>query len=245
MTSEIKNISFRHPITEDRADIIAREYEDFAYIVSHDLSAPLRHIKEFTHLLIGSREENLNDEEREYISYLKKSLQKLDEMQIALLSFSRLNTRAGEKRKIDMTIAVNGALQDLEEEIDTYRPEFSCDPLPALTVEPQQIQLLFYHLISNALKFHPNALSKRVISIKAIEHPDVWCFEVKDNGIGLDSQYHDEMFRLFRKLEPDRYPGIGIGLTIARKIVQHHNGDIYIDSQLGKGTNVICALPKP
>lgn len=89
-------------VQNSEAERIAKEYQDFAYIVSHDLNAPLRHVREFTRLLIGARRDSLNEEEKEYVQFLEKSLKRLDHMQNALLTFSRLNTRAGIFRDVKL-----------------------------------------------------------------------------------------------------------------------------------------------
>lgn len=226
------------------ADQIAREYQDFAYIVSHDLNAPLRHVKEFTRLLIGGRIENLTEEEQEYVRFLEQSLAKLDDMQMALLTFSRLNTHAGEMREVDFNKAVAAAISELGDVINLHQPVIEYDNLPTINAEPRQIELLFLNLVDNALKFHTSDTPKRKVSLTAMDKGENWLFEVKDNGIGIDEKFHNEVFRMFKRLKPDRYPGIGAGLTNARKIVQRHNGDVMIKSEPGAGTSVLFSLPK-
>src|SRR5690349_8624574 len=139
---------------EDRAQRIARDFEDFAYIVSHDLNAPLRHVKEFTKLLIGQRKANLTEEERQYVEFLEKSLQKLNDMQDALLLFSRLATHAGPRREVDFNQAVNAALQELAVATRPYSSDIKCGKLPTITAEGHHMQLLFFHLLGNAMKFY-------------------------------------------------------------------------------------------
>lgn len=227
---------------DHKAQQIIREYEDFAYIVSHDLNAPLRHVKEFTRLLIGMRQHNLNEEEKDYVHFLEQSLHKLDDMQRALLTFSRLNTHTGPLRETNFNHAVNAALKDLKNIMDEYDPLFNCADLPALVADPIQIQLLFFHLIENALKFHDSD-KKRRISIHATDQGKSWLFEIKDNGIGIPKKDYEEVFRMFKQLEPGKYPGTGAGLTIARKIVQRHGGEIFIESEMDDGTSVFFRLP--
>jgi signal transduction histidine kinase len=223
---------------------IAKEYEEFVCIVSHSLSAPIRHIKEFTRLLIGARKENLSPEEQDYVMYLERSLQKLDDMQTALLHFSRLSTHAGEARKISLNAVVQGALEELEDKIKAESPEFTCNDLPVLTVDPKQMQLLFVHLIDNALKFHEGDSTNKKITISATEHFNEWFFEIRDNGIGIEPEHHDAVFGLFKKVEADRFLGMGVGLTLARKIVEHHGGHIFVESAPDKGTSICFTLPK-
>ncbi len=228
----------------DRADEILKEYEDFVYIVSHDLSAPLRHIKEFTSLLVGARKEMLTEEEQKYVRFLEKSLQRIDGIQRALLTFSRLNTQAGPFQETNFNEAVADALKDLGDVIDMSAPDFKCGTLPVLLAEQKQIRLLFYHLIGNALKFHKPHASVRQVSISAADDGDFWLFEVRDNGIGIDKKYYKDIFRLFRRLEPELYPGTGAGLTIVQRIIERHGGEISVKSTPGSGTAICFSLLK-
>lgn len=226
-----------------KADLIAKEYEDFAYIVSHDLNAPLRHVKEFTRLLVGARREGLSEEEKGYVEYLEKSLQRLDKMQEALLAFSRLNTRSMPYDSVDCNAVMQQVLKDIDAMIAQHKPEITCGDLPTIVAEPSQMRLLFVHLIDNALKFHAPGV-KRKISVKAETEGEFYIFEIADNGIGIAPEFRNEAFRLFRRLNPETYPGSGAGLTIAQKIVQRHGGDIRIESaDGGPGTRIIFTLP--
>lgn len=233
-----------HDIEESKAERIAKEYEDFSYIVSHDLNAPLRHIREFTRLLIAGRKENLTVEEQEYVELLERSLNKLDDMQRALLTFSRLNTRPNPPRDVDCNEVVGDVLRELGDAVSIHGPEIERGKLPVVNVDPKQIHLLFFYLIDNALKFHEEDTLKRRIGINATDQEDLWLFEIKDNGIGIAEDYHDEIFRLFRRLNPDRYSGIGAGLTIAQKIVHRFGGEMLIESAPGQGTSVFFSIGK-
>lgn len=229
---------------ENEVERIAKEYNDFAYIVSHDLNAPLRHIKEFTRLLIGGRKDQLTEEEQEYVEFLEKSLSRIDGMQKALLTFSRLNTRSGPLEETDCNDIVVNALHELSDMVDKHAPVIEHGQLPIITAEPKQLHLLFVNLIDNALKFHDGS-KERQVTINATDQKDAWLFEIKDNGIGIAEEHHEKVFLMFRRLNPDKYTGIGTGLTIARKITQHHGGDIHIESEPGKGTSLFFSIGKP
>ncbi|MEZ5918965.1 MAG: ATP-binding protein [Alphaproteobacteria bacterium] len=237
--------ALKNDVTEDhKAERIAKEYEDFAYIVSHDLNAPLRHIKEFTRLLVAGRKDNLTVEEQEYVEFLERSLSKLDDMQRALLTFSRLNTRPDPPCDVDCNKVVDDVLKELADIVSVHAPEIEYGKLPVVHVDPKQLHLLFFHLIDNALKFHEDETLKRRIHISATDQEDMWLFEVRDNGIGIAEQYHDEIFRLFRRLNPDQYSGIGAGLTIAQKIVHRFGGEMLIESEPEQGTSVFFSIEK-
>lgn len=229
---------------EEKYQTLAREYENFAYVVSHDLNAPLRHVKEFTRLLIGEQNRKLTDEEQQYICFLEKSLEKIDNIQTALLAFSRLNTRAGPIRDVDCTQMAANALYELNDVIETYYPSVECHPLPTIKADPQQIHRLFVSLIDNALKFHEDGCRKRKLIINAQDHDDHWMFKIEDNGIGMEEKNCEEVFAFFKRLHPHKYSGIGAGLAIAHKIVQRHGGEIFIESALGLGTKVFFTIPK-
>lgn len=234
------------PVAEhNKAIQITKEYEDFAYIVSHDLNAPLRHVKEFTRLIVGSRKEGLTEEEKRYVLFLEKSLQKLDAMQGALLSFSRLSTRVDSLRNTDFYQVITSVVNELSDGFKVYTPVIEFGNMPSMLADSDHIRLLFYHLIDNALKFHKENAPQRKVFISAKDHGRSWMFEVKDNGIGIDKRYHEEVFRMFRRLEPEKYPGIGAGLAIARKIVRRHGGEISIESEAGNGTNVLFSIAGP
>lgn len=224
------------------AEAIAREYEDFAYIVSHDLSAPLRHVREFTQLLVEARGQNLTDDEKSYVGFLEKSLLRIDRMQEALLAFSRVNTQAAEPEEVDCKALVLEILENFTDEIKAKKAEIFCGDLPVVRADYAQLRQVFYHLISNALKFYEEGAVTNV-SIEGRKEGKVFVFEVRDNGIGIAPEYHEEIFRMFRRLNPEKYPGTGAGLTIARKIARRHGGDLRVDSIAGEGARAVLTLP--
>lgn len=228
-------------IPEDFAEQISREYQDFAYIVSHDLNAPLRHVREFTRLLIGTRQSAVSEEEQQYIEFLEKSLNKLDDMQRALLAFSRLNTHQQDAEEINCRGIVQKVLEDMAGDIQKLDAHIECGDLPVIRGQQEQIRMLFSALLDNALKFHvPYQPIK--ISIAADRKEHGWLFQIRDNGIGISEAHLEEVFRMFRRLDPEKYPGTGAGLTIARKIVQNHGGQIFISSNPGAGASVYFSL---
>ncbi|MCF8495141.1 MAG: sensor histidine kinase [Alphaproteobacteria bacterium] len=229
------------PLTE--AEIIGQEYSEFAYIVSHDLSAPLRHVKEFTRLLIDLRPDTDNAEEKKYRGYLEESLERLDRMQESLLAFSRLNTVQGINKPVDCNRLMEQVVAGLEPAIARHNATVACGLLPIVTGDPRQLQSLFHHLIDNALKFH-RGTGKRTVFVTAREDGEFFLFEVQDNGIGVASAYHEEIFRMFRRLNPSEYPGSGAGLTLARKIIQRHGGWMSLKSAEDQGTSVCFSIPK-
>lgn len=230
-------------ITEN-IDQIRKDFDEFVYIVSHDLNAPLRHVKEFTKLIIESRQDNITDEELEFIRYLNAALQKINDMQVALLSYSRINTENTAFSNTDFNKALHTALLELKNIYgqDMPMPEFEI--LPTLYAHPSLIKTLFFNLIDNAVKFSKPPPNQNRIIIHSSEDDDYWNFEVIDSGIGIEEKYQKDVFQIFRKLDPQKYSGIGAGLAISKKIVRKHNGIINIQSTLGNGTKVFFSIDK-
>ncbi|NCT41485.1 MAG: GHKL domain-containing protein [Alphaproteobacteria bacterium] len=228
----------------DNAQLVLNEYADFAYTVSHDLSAPLRHIKEFARLLIASRADQLNEEEREYADYLQKSLERVDKMQQGLLAFSRVNTRSQSSESINTNELIANVLCSLEGEITELNPSINHGEMPEIYGDPSQIHTVFLSIIDNAIKFHKEG-SAREISIDAKSKSDKVIFTIRDNGIGMQEKFCTEVFRMFRMLHPaGKFAGHGVGLTLAKKIIERHGGEINIKSSPNEWTEVTFSLPQ-
>lgn len=235
----------RSDLEESEADKIAKEYEEFAYIVSHDLNAPIRHIKEFTRLLISSRGNTPNEEEQEYVKYLGQALDKINVMQEALLTFSRLNTEKLEATRIDCNNIAQIVIDSLESNGRKNTDKIMSHDLPTIEANPRHIHNLFFHLFDNAIKFHDKKAKDIQVEVLANEGPQEWIFEVKDNGIGIPEDQQENVFRLFRRLRPDDYEGAGTGLTFAKKILSFYGGDIWIQTRSSsQGTKVLFSFPK-
>jgi len=228
----------------DKAALIAEEYKEFTHIVSHDLAAPLRHIKEFTRLLIDARQGDPTADEKEYIKFLEISLMKLNGMQRALLDFSRINTQVTAPSETDCNEIAASVLSDSVGVINERLTIIECGDLPTIMADKKQIHSVFMNLISNALTFHAENSLERKVTITASDEGDSYGFAVNDNGIGIAETDHEQVFRLFCRLNQDAYPGIGAGLTIAKKIVDRHGGKIALVSDLSGGTCVNFWLPK-
>lgn len=222
---------------------IAQEYNEFAYIVSHDLSTLLRHVKEMTRLLVDSTQTHLGEEEKLYVGFLELSLQKLDAMQEALLEFSRINTEGRAFEATSSQAVLEKILDTLPDSLAAFRHCVVFDTLPMVYADPRQCHQLFRYLVDNALKFHENE-AQRKVSVSAWRRDDGILFVIEDNGIGMAAEFHEAVFRLFRKLNVEkRFPGTGAGLTLAGKIVNRHGGEIWIESAENAGARVFFTLP--
>ena len=226
-------------------DNLSREYGEFVYIVSHDLNAPLRHLKEFSQLLASSLEGGITDDQKTYVSFIHQSLKRLDAMQQALLDFSRINTLKKSNKIINSNFIVEQTLEHIAQEIDIKSTNVSYKNLPSIYGDPILIGKLFSCLIKNAAQYHFDDGQKN-ISIRSYEDNSQVIFEIEDNGIGIDSQFCEAVFTMFRRLHnQDEYGGgVGAGLAIAKKIIESHNGNIWIESKITMGTKVYFSIPK-
>lgn len=212
-----------------------KELEEFIYIVSHDLNAPMRHIKQFGALLFKSLGDKVTKEEKEYFYYMEQAVHKSEDMLNALLSYSRINTEAEKFSSIDCHAIIENILNDYKDpKINT-----SVENLPKdIYADKKQIQILFKCLLDNAIKFkQPETCAE--IEISAEETDKGWLFKVQDNGIGIELKQTEHMFTIFKRGHSDeKYPGVGIGLALAKKIVQRHHGEIWFEADRSNGATV-------
>jgi light-regulated signal transduction histidine kinase (bacteriophytochrome) len=186
--------------------------------------------------LLEEHKHVLNDEGREYLSIIVDSGRKIQAMMDGLLQYSRLNTRARPFTPVPVKTAIDKAFILLEKRIADSQATFEISSLPVIIADSDQLIQLFHALIDNALKFQPQQNNPQIkIDAQKIERG--WQFSITDNGIGIDDSYRDKIFKLFQRLHSDHaYPGVGVGLTLALKIVQRHGGRIWHTGKPGKGS---------
>ena len=220
-----------------------KELQQFAYVASHDLQEPLRMVSSFTQLLAKKYKGQLDSDADEFIKYAVDGAQRMQMLINDLLAYSRVSSRVEEFQLVDLEKAFNESLQNLKVSIDDNDARITCDSLPTIVADQSQIIQLFQNLIGNAIKFRSNETPEIHIAVE--EGEDEWIFRVIDNGIGIDSQHNERIFRVFQRLhERDSYPGTGIGLSICEKIVERHGGDIWVDSKLGNGSTFSFTISK-
>ncbi|MEI9905806.1 MAG: ATP-binding protein [Asticcacaulis sp.] len=228
------------PVTVDPAD----EFRDFAYIVSHDMAGPVRSIIGFSELLTEAASTLPKEEDRLHLELVMESAQKLNEMIQGLLAFSRLNTVARAPGVVDLEMIVARCHMELQPKLDATGGTLIYPPMPEVIADPNRMFTVFYALVDNAIKFRRDGLSPE-IRVLAVDCGDVWEFGVSDNGIGIDPMFYDDIFRPLRKLHTDdAYPGVGMGLTLARKIVAQHGGTMSLEPSPSGGTTVWFSMPK-
>jgi signal transduction histidine kinase len=230
---------------EELASCFSR-FQEFAYVVSHDLHAPLRLIISFAQLLQERSTGAVSaEEESDYLMRIICAGRYMQEKLDGLLIYSRLNTMTQmPSEDIDSKVIVENCLDLLRARIQEKQGQIHVGALPQICADTDQIHQLFMYLLDNALKFS-SADKTPVIQLDAAISGSDWQFSIADNGIGIEPEYREEAFRLFRQLNAaDAYPGIGLGLTLARKVVEHHGGKIWLENNPPGGTKVCFTLPR-
>jgi PAS domain S-box-containing protein len=211
------------------------ELQQFAYIASHDMQEPLRMISSYLQLIESRYNHVLDDDGREFIAFAVDGANRMKRLIQDLLAYSRVETRRGTYSDVDLNAVVQQVDTMLAVTIADTQAKLEVGPLPCLHAEQGQMMQLFQNLISNALKFRGEEPPR--ISISAEQTGGLWQFTVKDNGIGIEPQYQERIFVIFQRLHGvGKYSGTGIGLAICKRVVEHHGGRIWFESQPGQGT---------
>ncbi len=219
------------------------ELERFAYVVSHDLQAPLKTISNYVQLLERRYREQLDAKADKYINYIVGGVRRMRTQIEDLLEYSRVGRAKNTFRETDCNVVLQQAISNLQSEIDSSNATIITDNnLPSLIADFSQLVVLFQNLISNSIKYRRQIPPH--IEIQAHKKETIWQFSVTDNGIGLEPQYKKRIFQIFQRLHTqDEYPGTGIGLAICQKIVERHGGNIWVESQLGYGSVFYFTIP--
>ncbi len=219
-----------------------KELEQFAYIASHDLQEPLNTITSFINLFEAENKIKLNEEGKAYIGYIRKSADRMTELITDILEYSRIGGKS-QLEIVDCNKIVKDVIDDMKASIIETNSEIEVDPLPTFKVYPVELRLLFQNLISNAIKFRKKD-QQALIKIRYKKENTNHHFIIEDNGIGLDEKYKDKIFVIFQRLHSSRdYEGTGIGLAHCKKIVEFHNGKIWVESTPKIGSKFHFILP--
>ena len=217
------------------------QVEQFAYIAAHDLHTPLRMITSYLQLLTRRYEGKLDENADDFINYAMDGAERMSKMIKALLQYSRIGSQGRELLPVDSNNPFNVAMQNLEQQIKEQKAKITVDTLPFVKADEDQLTQLFQNLIANSLKFHSDGSPE--IHVSAILKDGFWCFSIKDNGIGIPSEEMERIFLIFQRLENSfKTQGVGIGLSICKRIVERHGGQIWAESVLGEGTTFYFTL---
>ncbi|KJD33694.1 histidine kinase [Tamlana sedimentorum] len=237
--TEIKNLKFQKEKLLKKLEKSNDELYEYAHVVSHDLKSPLRSINALVSWLKEDNKDNLDAVSLQNIAHIETTLEKMEQLITDVLEYSSIGSDDGEKEEVNLNILVNDLIGIL------HKPSHInikvLNTLPCINGNRIKLQQLFQNLMSNAIKFIDKENGLVEIDVKAQD--DYYQFSVKDNGIGIDKKFHDKIFKIFLSLNK-RKDSTGIGLSIVKKIVEMHEGEIWLDSEPTKGTTFYFTLKK-
>lgn len=259
-TSDITQFKEHEKILESKIEELNksnRELEEFAYVASHDMQEPLRKISTFGQRLKTQCGNALGQDGNLYLSRMLNASDNMRNLIDNLLEFSKVSRNKQPYEKVELSASLENAIEDLDMSIDETGTNIVADQLPLIDAIPSQMRQLFFNLLQNAIKFRKKD-TKLVVNVKQrklsgkeiktfqlLSSQEYYMITVQDNGIGFEQQYAERIFQLFQRLEgKSEYPGTGIGLSICRKIVTNHKGQIFAESKPGEGTLFSIILPK-
>ena len=246
------NATLEERVSERTAQIEVRnrELQEFAYVASHDLQEPLRKIRTFADLL-EAEADALSPDGRLYVDRMKSAAARMSRLIGDLLAYSRMATRTAPAAAIDLNAVLDEVRADLQVAIEQAGARVESGPLPPVVADPTQMHQLLLNLVGNAVKFARPGVAP-VVSVRGRvdaasetgEGSAVVTLEVEDNGIGFDERHAERIFQPFQRLHGrSAYEGTGIGLAIARRVVDRHGGTIEVHSRAGEGTTFVVRLP--
>ncbi|MFB9904973.1 sensor histidine kinase [Allokutzneria oryzae] len=242
---ELRALQEAHRALDQQAKELQRsnaELEQFAYVASHDLQEPLRKVAGFCQLLSTRYRGQLDERADQYIDYAVDGAKRMQVLINDLLAFSRVGRISVAATTLDSAALVAQAERNLAAAIEDTGAEIVTADLPTVHGEASLLTTVFQNLIGNAIKFRGEEPPR--VRIDARRVADMWEFSCTDNGIGIEPQYADRIFVIFQRLHPkETYAGTGIGLSLCRKIIEHHGGTIRLDTDHHEGTRFVFTLP--
>ncbi|MGH9666603.1 MAG: sensor histidine kinase [Bryobacteraceae bacterium] len=218
------------------------DLEQFAYSASHDLSEPLRMVSIYSQILQRRFGGKLGSQGEQYIEFVTQGAQRMEQLVRDLLAYTRTSMTLASTASADSSEALDRALANLQLSIAQSAASISRGPLPPVRMQMVQLEQIFQNLIGNALKYRSEEPPQ--IAISATQRDGEWLFLVNDNGIGIDPQYKEQIFGVFKRLHTaSEYAGTGIGLALCQRIVERHGGRIWVESEIGKGATFFFTVP--
>jgi PAS domain S-box-containing protein len=219
-----------------------RELEAFSYSLSHDMRTPLRAIDGFSSILIDDFSAQLTATARRYLENVRKNTQHMGKLLEDLLNFMRLNHQAIEKKPVDPASIIKNVLEDLQYLQEGRKVEINVGDLPVCQSDPGLLRIVFFNLLSNALKFtRPRDVA--VIEVGCRQENGEQVYFIRDNGVGFDMQYAPKIFQVFQRLHLlDEFEGTGVGLAVVHRIINRHGGRIWVEAELNKGATFFFTI---
>jgi len=221
-----------------------QDLEQFAFSASHDLQEPLRSVKIYSELLARRYSDKLDGQALEFLEFVRSGATRMELLVSDLLSYTQVSKREESPEFVDANAALAVVLESMAGSISESGARITSDPLPTVSMRGGQLQQLFQNLIGNAIKYHrPDRTPE--IHVAAQRQGEGWTFAVTDNGIGIAPEYKEKVFGLFKRLHTnEEYSGTGIGLAICQRIVDQHNGQIWVESEPGQGSVFRFTIPQ-
>lgn len=231
-------------LTRDELIRSNKELERFAFFAAHDLQEPLRTTYSFVQLLANRYKGRLDGTADKIIASILANSERMQEMIQGLLHYSSVGNGSIQLKEVDCNVLLRRAIENLKTSIEESLAQIKYEACPVIRGDEIQLTQVFQNLINNAIKFRKKE-EPPTIQICAQEKDDQWFFSIKDNGIGVDPEYMQRIFDLFGKLHArSEYAGSGIGLALCKRIIESHQGKIWVESEKGKGTTVCFVIPK-
>jgi len=219
-----------------------KDLEQFAYVASHDLQEPLRNVASCMQMLDRKYQGEFDAEGAQLIRYAVESVTRMKALINDLLAYSRISTRGSPFQPTDFEEVLAETLANMRPSIEQTGAVITHDPLPSVAADATQVMQVFQNLIGNALKFRGEEPPH--IHVSAVRDDGEWVFSIKDNGIGIEPRHWERIFVIFRRLHKrNEYEGTGMGLAIVKKIIERHQGRIWVKSEPGKGTTFHFTIP--
>ncbi len=221
-----------------------RDLEQFAYVASHDLQEPLRHVTSFCEILRDDHAQALDEDGLHCLDAVTQATGRMRELISDLLDYSRAGRSSRPPEAVDLRDVLDTVLDDLQPLIHASGAEVVVGALPVVHGTRFHLSGIFQNLLGNAVKFRREGVTPRIDVQARRVNESVWRFSVRDNGIGIDPQHVEQVFDVFQKLHPrQRFQGTGIGLAIVRKAVEYLGGRVWVESTPGEGSTFVFELP--
>jgi PAS domain S-box-containing protein len=226
---------------EDELRRLNDDLQQFAYSASHDLQEPIRNVAIYSEVVATEYEHLLDAEGRQYLGFLVEGGRRLATLINDLLAYTRAGVVDSKLTEVDSATVLQHTLSSLAEAVRETDAVITYDALPKVHVGEAHLQQVFQNLLSNALKYR---IEVPRIHVSAVNLGAAWRFSIQDNGIGIDPQYKEKIFGVFKRLHRDqKYAGTGIGLAICHKVVERYGGRIWVESESGRGATFFFTIP--
>ena len=230
-------------VTNEALSTANASLQQFAYAASHDLREPLRTITSYIRILIDAGQRGRKDDAEKAARFITEAASRMSNLLTDLLNYTQLSVSEKEVtlEPVDLSAVVDDVIKNLGSTIEQSGALIERDSLPIVCGQEANFVQLFQNLIANAIKYRSDR--PPVIRISAEKLGDEWLLSISDNGIGIDAQYYDQIFGVFKRLHGSKIPGTGIGLAICRRVVERLGGRIWVESEVDKGSTFKMTIP--